>query len=150
MNTAPHTTEPDTDGGLTAAQAAQRLAQDGPNALPRAPQRTTWRIALEVAREPMFQLLAAAVGIYLLLGERSEALVLLAFLAVIVGITLVQERRTERALIGEYRELRHDLDRSSPARLFRRPTQQKLTACPPHRSPKTQHLYCDPWQALEQ
>ena len=107
--------------GLSSAEAAERLRTDGPNALPRAPQRTTWRIALEVAREPMFQLLAAAVGIYLLLGERSEALVLLAFLAVIVGITLVQERRTERVL-----EALHDM--TSPRALVWRDGERQRVA----------------------
>jgi len=90
--------------GLDAAQAAQRLAQDGPNELPRQPRRTAWRILLEVAREPMFQLLMAAELIYLAVGDVSEAAVLLVFLLVIVTITLVQERRTERVL-----EALHDM-----------------------------------------
>lgn len=84
--------------GLSSDQAAHRYALDGPNELPRQPRRTIWRILLEVAREPMFQLLAAAVAIYLVLGSLSEAVVLLAFLMVVVAITLVQERRTERVL----------------------------------------------------
>ena len=46
----------------------------------------------------MLQLMAGAVAIYLVLGDVSEAGVLLAFLGVIVSITLVQERRTERVL----------------------------------------------------
>lgn len=84
--------------GLSAEQAARQLALDGPNELPRPPRRTGWHILLEVAREPMFQLLATAVAIYFMLGDRAEASVLLAFLGVIVAITLVQERRTERVL----------------------------------------------------
>ncbi|OBS30217.1 ATPase [Tepidimonas fonticaldi] len=84
--------------GLSAEEAARRLARDGPNALPRPPRRTALRILAEVAREPMFQLLAAAVALYWLLGDQTEALGLLVFLGVIVGITLVQERRTERVL----------------------------------------------------
>ena len=107
--------------GLDSAEAARRLRADGPNALPRALPRTTWRIALEVAREPMFQLLAAAVGIYLVLGERAEALVLLAFLAVIVLITLVQERRTERVL-----EALHDM--TSPRALVWRDGERQRVA----------------------
>ncbi|MDO9316500.1 MAG: cation-translocating P-type ATPase [Burkholderiaceae bacterium] len=90
--------------GLTHSEAARRLEADGPNELPRAPQRTTWRIAFEVAREPMFQLLAAAVAIYLVLGDVSEAGVLFAMLGVIVATELVQERRTERVL-----EALHDM-----------------------------------------
>jgi Ca2+-transporting ATPase len=84
--------------GLSAEQATRQLALDGPNELPRQPRRTGWHIMLEVAREPMFQLLATAVSIYFVLGDLAEASVLLAFLAVIVAITLVQERRTERVL----------------------------------------------------
>lgn len=84
--------------GLSAEQAARRLARDGPNALPRPLRRTAWHILFEVAREPMLQLLAVAVAIYFVLGDMAEASVLLAFVAVIVAITLVQERRTERVL----------------------------------------------------
>jgi Ca2+-transporting ATPase len=107
--------------GLSREEAARRLAADGPNELPRPPQRTTWRIALEVAREPMFQLLAAAVAVYLVLGDLSEASVLLAFLGVIVAITLVQERRTERVL-----EALHDM--TSPRALVWRDGQRERIA----------------------
>ena len=84
--------------GLSSAEAARRLASEGPNELPQLRRRTLARIALEVAREPMFQLLVAAAAIYFLLGDAGEALMLLAFVAMIVTITLVQERRTERVL----------------------------------------------------
>jgi Ca2+-transporting ATPase len=49
-------------------------------------------------REPMFLLLVAAGAIYLALGDVNEALVLLASVFVIIGITVYQERKTERAL----------------------------------------------------
>lgn len=55
-------------------------------------------MALEVAREPMFQMLVAAGLLYLLLGDTGEALMLLAFVGVTVGITVVQGQRTEQAL----------------------------------------------------
>ncbi len=84
--------------GLSSADAAQRLAAEGANELPQARRRTMARIAMEVVREPMFQLLVAAALIYLLLGDAGEALMLLAFVVMIVVITLVQERRTERVL----------------------------------------------------
>lgn len=84
--------------GLSAERAARQLAHDGPNELPRPPRRTAWHILRELAREPMHQLLAAAVAIYFVLGDLAEASVLLVFLAVIVAITLVQERRTERVI----------------------------------------------------
>ena len=53
---------------------------------------------LAVLREPMFALLVAAAGVYLLIGELREALVLAASIAVVIGITVSQERKAERAL----------------------------------------------------
>ncbi len=46
--------------GLSEDEAALRLRAEGPNELPQAKRRTLLRIALEAAREPMFQLLIAA------------------------------------------------------------------------------------------
>jgi len=84
--------------GLTSQEAAARLAEDGPNALPRAGQRPLWRIALEVLREPMLALLLVGGIAYLLLGNLTEALILLGFATFSVGVTVVQEARTEHVL----------------------------------------------------
>jgi len=84
--------------GLSAGAAQQRLAEEGPNELPTSGRRSSWRIALEVVREPMFLLLVACGSVYLTMGEPKEALMLLGFVVVIMTITIVQERRTERAL----------------------------------------------------
>ena len=84
--------------GLSSAEAAARFAAEGPNALPTAGRYGTLAIALGVLREPMFLLLIAASAVYLVLGDTAEALVLAASIVVIVAITVVQERRTERAL----------------------------------------------------
>ncbi len=84
--------------GLTQSQAAQRLAEEGYNELPSSRRRGSLAIALEVIREPMFLLLVACGIVYLFLGEPREALMLLGFVFVVMGITIVQERRTERAL----------------------------------------------------
>ena len=84
--------------GLSSAQAAAALARDGYNELPTSRPRSFLAIALEVAREPMFLLLLACGVVYLLLGDRGEAAMLLGFVAVIIGITLVQEQKAERAL----------------------------------------------------
>jgi P-type Ca2+ transporter type 2C len=84
--------------GLSAAQAAAHLRRDGPNELPSSKPRSVWLIALEIVREPMFLLLIAAAAIYFLLGDVREALVLLASVLVMLGITFFQERKTERAL----------------------------------------------------
>jgi Ca2+-transporting ATPase len=88
----------DSEHGLTQAEARQRLLADGPNELTPPRRRTWWHIALEVAREPMFQLLVVAGLIYLVMGDVGEALMLLAFVALTITITVVQEQRTEHAL----------------------------------------------------
>ena len=90
--------EPMPPTGLSQAEANRRLQTEGPNELSPPTRRTPLHIALEVAREPMFQLLLAAGGLYLLLGDRAEAGMLLAFVALTAGITVVQEQRTEHAL----------------------------------------------------
>src|SRR3954454_10722953 len=85
-------------GGLSAAEAAAQLRRDGPNALPGAARRSLLRVALDVAREPMFALLLGAGALYLALGDLAEALLLLGFSLLSVGIAVAQEARTERAL----------------------------------------------------
>ena len=84
--------------GLSEAEAAELLEKVGYNELPSAKPRSIFAIALEVLKEPMFLLLVAGGLIYLLLGDLQEALILLAFVFVVMGITLYQERKTERAL----------------------------------------------------
>jgi Ca2+-transporting ATPase len=85
-------------GGLTADAARARLEADGPNELPRAGQRSVLRIAIEVLREPMLVLLLAGGVAYLLLGDTTEALILLAFATFSVVVTVIQETRTEHVL----------------------------------------------------
>ena len=84
--------------GLTSAQAAERLAVEGQNALPGSKERATLAIALEVLREPMFALLIAAGALYLVLGDIVEALVLGASVLAMIALTVAQERKAERAL----------------------------------------------------
>jgi Ca2+-transporting ATPase len=84
--------------GLSEGEAADRLRRDGPNELPSQRSRGLLALVREVVREPMFQLLVAAGLLYLLMGKLSDALLLLSFVFVIIAITVVQERRTERAL----------------------------------------------------
>lgn len=55
--------------GSSEDNARQRLDTEGPNELPTEKQRGVLAIALEVVREPMFVMLVAAGGIYLLMGS---------------------------------------------------------------------------------
>src|SRR5688572_21866931 len=86
------------DTGLSPAEAASRLAAEGPNSLPAVERRGMAAIVFGVLREPMFLLLVAATMIYLVLGDVQEALVLGASILVVVGISVAQERKAERAL----------------------------------------------------
>jgi Ca2+-transporting ATPase len=107
--------------GLTEAEARRRLAQAGPNELPVSRPRGVLRLLGEVASEPMFLLLVACGAIYMALGDRHEALMLLGFVFVVMGITFVQQRRTERSL-----EALRDL--SSPRALVVRDGQARRVA----------------------
>jgi Ca2+-transporting ATPase len=84
--------------GLSKAEAAARLAADGPNALPAGPRRTMLHMVLAMVREPMFLLLIVGGLLYLLLGDLREGLFLFAMVLVTIGLTLHQEGKTERAL----------------------------------------------------
>ncbi len=89
---------PASDEGLSAAQAAQRLRQDGPNVLPGEQRRGLRMIARETLQEPMFMLLLAAGALYLVLGDLQEGLILFGLVLVVLALTLYQEGRTEHAL----------------------------------------------------
>ena len=107
-----------TETGLTEAEAAKRLSDDGANELPASARRGVFAIALEVVREPMFLMLVACGTLYLIVGEPADAAMLLGFVFFVMGITIVQERRTERAL-----EALRDL--SSPRALVIRDGRQR-------------------------
>lgn len=92
-----------TTPGLRETEAAQRLAADGPNEIASARPRNLLQIAFSVIREPMLLLLVAAGSINLLVsmqepGRIQDAVLLFSFVLVVIGISLYQERKTERAL----------------------------------------------------
>jgi Ca2+-transporting ATPase len=107
--------------GLTDQEALEHLAEDGYNELPSAKKNTFLHILMEVVREPMFLMLIACGLLYLFLGDRAEALMLMGFVVVIIGITFFQEQKTERAL-----EALRDL--SSPRALVIRDGRQQRIA----------------------
>ena len=107
--------------GLSEKEASQRLQKYGYNELPASKGRSVFATAWDVVREPMFLLLLACGTIYLILGDVQEALMLLGFVFVVLGITLYQERKTERAL-----EALRDL--SSPRALVIRGGERKRIA----------------------
>lgn len=84
--------------GLSQQEAIKRLELEGYNELPLHRKQSIFSILFNVIREPMLFLLIGSGLIYLLLGETKDALMLLSFIFVVVGITFYQERKTERAL----------------------------------------------------
>ncbi len=84
--------------GLTEEEAQRRLVAEGFNDLPRTDHRTFLRIIGDVLGEPMFSLLLGAGAIYFVLGDLTEAVVLLLFATISVSITVIQETRSERVL----------------------------------------------------
>ena len=84
--------------GLSDAQAAERLARDGPNRLQRGKPRTLRVIALAALAQPMFLLLLAAAAVYTLVGSLADALMLLGSVLVVALIAIYQDFRTERVL----------------------------------------------------
>ena len=104
--------------GLSEAEAKARLEQEGYNELPTDKGRGLAKLLLEVFREPMFLLLVACGLVYLMLGDMEEACMLLGFVLMIVGITVYQEGKAEKA-IQALRNL------SSPRALVIRDGQQR-------------------------
>lgn len=86
------------DVGLSDAEAARRLREEGPNELAPAARRPLWRLLISVLTEPMFGLLLACGALYALLGNAQEAWTLMGFVIVVMAISLVQQQRAERSL----------------------------------------------------
>ncbi len=84
--------------GLSETEVSARLAAEGYNELPSQKKQTIFDIAFNVLKEPMLLLLLSAGGIYFILGETKDAMMLMSFVVVVIGITFYQERKTENAL----------------------------------------------------
>lgn len=84
--------------GLTETEVLNHIKTEGYNEIPSAKKRNIFAIAFDIIKEPMFLLLIASGAVYLLLGNTEDALVLLGFVFVVLGITFYQERKTERTL----------------------------------------------------
>jgi len=107
--------------GLSEQEAIALLKQDGYNELPSAQARNFLAIAWDIIKDPIFLLLVGGGIIYLILGDLQEALILLGFVTLIVGISFYQEGKTEHTL-----EALRDL--SSPRALVIRDREQKRIA----------------------
>src|SRR5512139_107607 len=108
--------------GLTESEAQARLLAEGPNSIADQARRSTLARVLGVLREPMFLLLSAAGGLYGVLGERREAILLGCFAGLIICVQIVQEGRSDRAIealknlaVAKATVIRDGVRRSLPA-----------------------------------
>jgi len=84
--------------GLSTAQAATRLAEDGPNDITQTPRRSLPRRLLDMLRQPMFALLVAAAVLYMALGDLTEGLTLGVFVLAVLVLTFYQEGKSEASI----------------------------------------------------
>jgi Ca2+-transporting ATPase len=84
--------------GLASAEAARRLADVGLNALVEQPGKTAWAVLRDQFTAVMMLVLLAAAAISILLGELSDALAILAIVALNAALGFHQEYRAELAM----------------------------------------------------
>lgn len=85
-------------GGLSYSVILQRQEQEGINELPSSNPKKLSFFFFDVLKEPMVYLLIGCGITYLFLGDPQEATMLIAFLVLIILITVVQEAKAERAI----------------------------------------------------
>lgn len=107
--------------GLSQSQAEKILQSEGCNELPSQKKQGSFVILWHVVSEPMLLLLLGCGALYLFMGEAQDAMMLLSFVLVVVGITFYQEKKTEKTL-----EALRNL--SSPRALVIRDGKQKRIA----------------------
>ena len=84
-----------TAAGLGDGEAARRLAEYGPNALPEPPSRSLALIVLGQLKSPLIYLLLAAAAVSLVLAEIDQAVFIFIVLAINTAIGAAQESRAE-------------------------------------------------------
>jgi len=84
--------------GLTSAEAAQRLRQDGPNALGGEGRRGPLAVLISQFASPLVLILVAASAVSVAVGDRVEAAIILTIVAMSALLGFVQEARSEAAV----------------------------------------------------
>lgn len=88
----------DAQQGLSSDQVKLLQAQHGFNELPREKKKPLLAVAKEVVTEPMFALLIGCASLYTVMGDIREGLIMLSTVFVMVGISLYQNYRSEKAM----------------------------------------------------
>ncbi|TGM59665.1 cation-translocating P-type ATPase [Leptospira meyeri] len=84
--------------GLTQEQVRKNRTKYGANEISSSKKKGIFQMFIGVVTEPMILLLISISIVYLLLGDRGEALLLLLSVAGIITITFYQEKKTETAI----------------------------------------------------
>ena len=85
-------------GGLTSAEAAQRLRRDGPNSLGAEGRRGPLAVLISQFTSPLVLILIAASLVSIAVGDAVEASIILAIVAMSALLGFVQEARSEAAV----------------------------------------------------
>jgi Ca2+-transporting ATPase len=86
--------------GLSSAEAHSRLIEEGENLIPTEREKTLVRQILTIVSEPMLILLISAGAINFFLAEILDAVMLMFTVVIVLGISIIQSRRTENALFA--------------------------------------------------
>jgi P-type Mg2+ transporter len=92
--------------GLTAAEAATRLASSGPNAVV-SHRVGAWSVLLHQLRSPLLGLLVVAAVASDAVGEQSGAVIIVVIVGLSVGLGFVNEFRAEKAAEALHTGIRH-------------------------------------------
>ena len=90
--------KPTPQQGLSTLEVKKLQNQFGLNEIPIQDPKTLLKTLVRIITEPMFSLLLLAGFIYLMIGSVDDALLLLCFIALSIGITAYQERKSEKAI----------------------------------------------------
>ncbi|MEZ5183021.1 MAG: HAD-IC family P-type ATPase [Acidimicrobiales bacterium] len=91
--------------GLDPAEAARRLAADGPNALPEVPPRAAWKRFVDQFRNLLILILVGAAVLAGLVGDWKDTIVIAIVLLINAVLGFLQENRAEQSLAALKRML---------------------------------------------
>ena len=85
-------------GGLTAQEAAKRLQREGYNRMREKPPHSPIKVFMKQLADPLIYILAVAAAVSMVMGEISDAVIILVVVLVNATVGMVQEGKAEKAL----------------------------------------------------
>ena len=93
-------------GGLSSAQASERLAQDGPNAI-RTHHVSAWAVLVRQLNNAVLILLAITAVLSYFLGDHTQALIIGMILTASIGLGFFNEYRAEQTAAALHSRIHH-------------------------------------------